>query len=326
MSSHTPLQTGVPLAETESTPEDTGRPTDPEGSEAPTADAPICPECREPVPVADLEEPVCPSCDVVVATASLSRRRRPAYDARDRDRKRRTGGRISPLYVDGGIGTGGPDGGRVGDDRRGNVESGWTDERTASERRLAYALGEIRRIGAAVGVPLPEREAAARLYRRAAAACCVTGRNADAFVPACLLVAARRSPVSVPVSAPELEAPSRVSERELRTARRALERELDLGVAPMEPREFLPAAVAACGLSPTVREAAAAILEAATAESDIECRGVSPRTLAGAAIHLACDRLGAETTLADLSEALAVDSSTISERKSLLEPYAEAAR
>ena len=119
--------------------------------------------------------------------------------------------------------------------RRRTPEQGWTNWRTSAEHRLGYALGELRRIGGTLGVPHAEQEEAARLYRRATSLDCVTGRNIDAFTAACLLVTVRRSSARLPVSVVELAPVSRASEGAVRTARRALERELEVGVPPMDP-------------------------------------------------------------------------------------------
>lgn len=278
-----------------------------------------CPDCGTRVPATDATEFVCPDCDVVVDDGPLSRRPARVFDERDRRRKKRTGGRVTLLYADRGIGAGAP-----ASRRRGS--GGWTNERTDAEARLAYALGEIRRIGAALSVPRAEREAAARLYRRAAALKCVAGRDIDAFAAASLLVAVRRSRVPLPVSLSELEPVSRTSRRKLRLARSVMERELDLAVPPMDPRHFLPAVVDAFELPTAVERTARDLLDALLADDDARCRGFSPRTLAGAATHLACDIEGYDgPTLDALGGELDVDGCTISQRKSFVAQFADGA-
>lgn len=262
---------------------------------------------------------VCPDCYVIVEDGPLSRRPARFFDESDRRRKKRTGGRVTLLYADRGIGAGTPSSHRRG-------SHGWTNERTAEESRLAYALGEIRRIGAALSIPQPEQEAAARLYRLAMAGGCVTGRDMDAFAAASLLVAVRRSRVPLPVSMAELEPVARTSGLKLRRARTVMEGELDLAVPPMDPRDFLPAVVDAFDLSVAVEQTARDLLDALLADDDARCRGFSPRTLVGAAVHLACDIEGYDgPTLDALGGELDVDGCTISQRKSFVAQFRDEA-
>lgn len=291
-----------------------------------------CPDCEVHVPVSEGLETTCPECDVVIDDTPVSRRPARVFDAADRRRKRRSGGRVTILYADRGIGVGKPRyattdgrGKRLSrDQRRLFTDGGWKNGRTSDHARLQYALSEIRRIGGNLGVPRAEQAEAARLYREARDESCIVGRNVDAFTAACLLVAVRNSSTPIPVSVAELEPVSRASADTIRMGRKALERELEVGVRPVEPREFLPVVASTFDLPTEVERTVRGLLEAVASDVETRCRGFSPRTLVGAAVHFACDLTEHDgPTLAELGGELDVSGSTISERKSLFEPHAD---
>jgi len=289
-----------------------------------------CPDCGSSIQSVDVLEAVCPDCHVVLTDQPISTAPRPLYESDDLS-KARTGSRLTFLYADRGLGTGIEENART-DGKGGNLsrsqqrvarEKPWTKHRTSKEVRLDYALGEIRRMREALGIPEAESERAAQLYRKTHAEGLITGRSVDGFATVCLLVAIRQSSLSLPVSQKELSKVSRARQEQIRTARGVLEFHLEVEIPPMEPQEFLPKAASNLSTPCRVRECARTLLKARSADENRECRGVSPRTLAAAALHAAYDISGCEDRpkLTELAEKFSVSASTVSDRKSLLTPY-----
>jgi transcription initiation factor TFIIB len=258
-----------------------------------------------------VSEAVCPECDVVVTETPVTLRPRPVYGDEDRSRKR-AGGGFTLQYPDRGMGVGAD-----GDE----WDKPWLHPWTTREYRLGYPLGEIQRMGSRLGLSDAEREHAALLYRKAREQGHVEGRSADGFAAACLLVAVRQSTARRPVSEQELLDISRATRDQFRTARGVLEVKLNEPVPPMRAREFLPAAASSLDTPPSVRHCAETLLSARD-DDEAAVESFSPRTLAAAALAVAYDVAGTDSpTLAELSEALNVGTSTISRRKSALQEY-----
>lgn len=269
-----------------------------------------CPECQRYIRSVDVPEAVCPECQIDIGDP-VSRSGKPWYDAQERQNRKQTARRVSPLYTDKGIGT------------HGNLKDrAWTKDRTSSEYRLGYALGEIRRIGAKFELPESTLESAALLYRKAYRKGLIEGRCIDGFTAASLLVAVRQSSARIPVSRHELDRVSRASSQQFRTARTVLEQRLELEVPPMDPTIFLPRAVSELGSPRVVERCARELLEARDADES-EFRSISPRTLAAAAIYAAHDIVDCDetVTLAEVSDVLDVSTTTISTYKSHLLEY-----
>jgi transcription initiation factor TFIIB len=290
-----------------------------------------CPNCTTTIEPTGRSEVVCPECDLVLADEPISTLPRPRYDD---ESKARTGSRVTVLYADRGLGVGIDEDVTTDGDgrplsrtqRRVAREKPWTKHRTTAEVRLDYALGEIRRMGGALDVPTAERERAAQLYRKAHKAGIVVGRSVDGFAAVCLLVAIRQSSLSIPVSSRELTDVSRADPEQIRTARGALKLHMDVEIPPMDPHDLLPRAASELSAPWTVRQCARTLLDARCTDESREFRGVSPRTLAAAALHAAYEVVDCpeRPTLSALSSVTGVAGSTISDRKGLLLQYREA--
>lgn len=289
----------------------------------------VCPECGRYVKTVDTSEAVCPDCNVVVTSSPVSTDPRPRYD--DEDSRAQTGGRVTHLYADRGIGVGVTENAWTDGNgtplnrtqRRVTREKPWTKHRTPEECRLDYALGEIRRMGAAFDLPTAELEQAASLYRRAHAEGEIAGRSVEGFATACLLAAIRQSSVSFPVSMAELGQVTRASDEQVRTARGVLELRLDVKIPPMKACEFLPKFASKLELPREVRRCAETLLAGWEADAAENFRSISPRTLAAAAVHAACDATDWDDrpTLSELSAVSNVSHTTISQRKNCLSQY-----
>jgi len=105
------------------------------------------------------------------------------------------------------------------------------------ERNLKQALGEIDRMGSALGLPDEVRETASVIYRRALAEDLLPGRTIEGVATASLYAAARQ--MNTPRSIDEVAAVSRVDEVEFKRAYRYVVRELGLAVKPANPQQFV---------------------------------------------------------------------------------------
>lgn len=293
-----------------------------------------CPDCDTTIKIVDVIEAVCPECKVVVSEEPISTLPQPRYDCDGNNSKARTGSRLTHLYADRGLGAGittnvikDENGTLLSDtQRRVARQKPWTTHRTQKETRLDAALSEIRRMGKKQDIPNVELEYAARLYRKAHTEGLVTGRSVNGFATACLLAAVRTSSLRLPVSLAELKDVSRATEDQIKTARGVLEIRMELKIPPLKPRDLVPKVTSELGIATIVERCARTLLKAYRTDEDASCRGFSPRTLAGAALHAAYDIVECDgrPTLSELSDVLHVSGSTISQRKSHLLQYREA--
>lgn len=282
-----------------------------------------CPECDSPIRLIDGIERVCEHCGLVLEQSPLSRQRAPVFDTTDWQTKRQTGSQKTALRVDRGLGAGVGNGYRdakgntLSASQRNRVNTGyWGNAVNAAP--LRDALTDLQRIAAAVGVPDPERETAALLYRRASNAGLIQGRTTTGFVCACLLIAVRSIRPIIPITMESLVAASQTeSEQEIANARRALVRAFDdIEIHPPRPFDYLPQIASDVAVSDTVRHCARQLLFTYWHEEG-KYRGTSPVVTAAVALYVATDRVEDvdRITLEQLGNVVDIDPTTISRRK-----------
>jgi len=180
----------------------------------------------------------------------------------------------------------------------------------SKERTLKLALGEIERISSALSLPSVVRESASVIFRRALDDDLLPGRSIEGISSACVYAAARRH--GIPRSLEELDGVSRVPRREFARAYRYLDRELDLGLEPTRPREFVRRFTSNLGLPHEVEDRANELLETAR-ENGIDI-GRSPTSMAAAAIYAGALFRNEETTQEDVAQVSNVSTATIRKR------------
>lgn len=153
----------------------------------------------------------------------------------------------------------------------------------AKERGLKHALGEIDRMGSALGLPEHVRETASVIHRRAVAEDLLLGRSIESVSSACLYAAARQS--DLPRSLEEVTAVSRVGRKEIARSYRQVARELGLEVEPADPEDYLGRFTSRLDLDSDVEGRARELLDAARADG--VSAGKSPVSLAAAAVYAA---------------------------------------
>lgn len=190
--------------------------------------------------------------------------------------------------------------------------------KSAQERNLKEAFGELERMAAALGVSEPCRETAAVLYRRAVDAELLPGRSIEAMTTACLYAAARQH--GTPRTYTAFETVSRVDIDRVQRAYRYLSRELELEIAPPDPVQYLGQFASALAISDEAEHVAREILEAAKVDG-IHI-GKSPAGLAASAIYGAARLTNERITQRRIDDATGVSVVTIRSRyRELLEAY-----
>ncbi len=250
-----------------------------------------------------------------------------AFDSAERDQKSRVGAPTSEMMHDKGLSTNIDWQNR---DANGNALSSrqrqkmqrlrtWNERfrtRDSKERNLKQALGEIDRMASALGLPENVRETASVIYRRALDAGLLPGRSIEGVATGALYAASRLA--GVPRSTGDLAAVSRVERLEFERTYRYLLRELELGVPPADPSDYLPRVASDVGVSNETEQTARRVL-AAGIDEGVHV-GKTPVGLAAAAVYAAGLLTGAELTQADITDVVDVSAVTIRNRyRELLE-------
>ncbi len=295
-------------------------------AERPTAAAQCC-DCGRHLRSDNVSEVVCPDCYIVVDDSPPSTRGKPQYTAEDTRNRSRTGGTVTNLRSDDGIGVGVQ--WNAHRDRNNSVlsseqrrlfrETHWKKYRASKDYTLDYGYGEIRRMSSVLEIPRPEREQAARLFRQCLEEELTAGRCLDGFATACLLISVRNSDKCNSVLLSEFEKVSRSTKKQLNNARGAIELFLeDVFIPPMKP-EYLVARVASeLNASPRVEQVVRGLLSAYN-DAD-HSHSFCPRTVVGAAFHAAYDLVEDDDrpSLSTVATTVDVHGSTVSDRKKVL--------
>jgi transcription initiation factor TFIIB len=293
------------------------------------ADPQICPDCDGALTRdAARGETVCDDCGLVVEADEIDHGPEwRAFDSAERDQKSRVGAPTTKMMHDDGLST------NIGwqdKDANGNALSAsqrekiqrlrtWNERfrtRDHSERNLKQALGEIDRMGSALGVPESARETASVIYRRALDEGLLPGRSIEGIATAALYAAVRQA--NLPQTIDDMVLVSRVDEQEFTRAYRYINRELALQIGPPDPADYLTKFVSEVGASDELARRARELLE--TGKAANVHSGKSPVGLAAAAIYAAGLLVNEELTQDTVSEATDVSTVTIRDRyRELLE-------
>ncbi|KZN22784.1 transcription initiation factor IIB 2 [Haladaptatus sp. R4] len=288
-----------------------------------TREPEVCPECGGNL-VADSEhaETVCSECGLVVQTDGIDRGPEwRAFDASERDSKSRVGMPTTKMMHDKGLSS---NIGWQNKDAHGRSLSPrqrekmqrlrtWDERfrtRDSKERNLKQALGEIDRMASALGLPDNVREMASVIYRRALNEDLLPGRSIEGVATASLYAAARQS--GIPRTMDEMTTVSRIDGMEFKRTYRYIVRELNLGVQPADPEQYLSRFESEFDLTPATKRRAHDLLK--TAKETGATSGKSPVGLAAAALYAAALLEGENLTQDAVSEVSDVSTVTIRNR------------
>ena len=294
-----------------------------------------CPECEgRVVRDGDRGEACCADCGLVVEADAVD----PgpewrAFDAGERDEKSRVGAPTTRTMHDKGLST------TIGwrdRDAHGRTLPARKRERIrrlrrwderfrtkdAAERNLKQALGEIARMGSALGLPDAVREAAGVVYRRAVEEELLPGRSIEGMATASLYAAARQG--GTPRQLGAFADVSRVEKLRIQRAYRYLSRELELRIEPEAPGAYVPQFASTLEVTDETERLARELLDVATAVGAHS--GKSPAGLAAAALYAAARLTNESLTQGTVADAAGVSRVTIRNRyQELLDVYGEEA-
>jgi len=170
----------------------------------------------------------------------------------------------------------------------------------ATERNLAYALGELDRLSSNLGLPRNIRETAAVIYRKAVTKNLIRGRSIEGVVAASLYAACRKC--NVPRTLDEIAEASRVGRKEIGRTYRFMTRSLRLHLLPTSPQDYISRFCSKLHLSGEAELKAMEIVTELTNREILSGRG--PTGMAAAAIYIAsimCSERRTQREVADVS-------------------------
>ena len=288
-----------------------------------TEDEQVCPECGGKV-VSDSEhgETVCEECGLVVEEDNVDRGPEwRAFDSQEKDQKSRVGAPTTKMMHDRGLSTniGWQDkdayGNSLGSKQRQKMQRlrKWNERfrtRDSKERNLKQALGEIDRMGSALGLPEEVRETASVIYRRALDEDLLPGRSIEGVATAALYAAARQT--GTPRSIDEVANVSRIDEMEFKRTYRYVVRELNLEIQPADPEDYVARFASELGISDEAERRARELLRNAKRKGIHS--GKSPVGLAAAAVYAGPLLTNEKVTQSEVSDVAQVSEVTIRNR------------
>jgi len=294
----------------------------------------ICPECGATgIAVEKRGETVCEECGIVIEDDMIDHGPEwRAFDSRERDRKSRVGAPSTNTLHDKGLSTkidwkdSDATGSSLSARKRSQMVRLRTwDERfrakSARERNLKQALGEIDRMASALGLPENVRETAGVIYRKALYDDLLPGRSIEAMATASLYAAARQA--NTPRSLDEFQPISRVDRQEYARAYRYLGRELGLAIEPADPAKYLPRFASELDVPEAVERRARELIE--TGKTQGVHSGKSPVGLAAGALYAGALLSNERITQQTIAEATDVSEVTIRNRyQELLDAHEQA--
>lgn len=259
-----------------------------------TEDVKTCPECGSQVTENNSKaERTCVSCGLVIESGNIDHGPEwRAFDFGERESKSRVGPGRTELRHDRGLSTTidwkdrDVYGNQLSASKRAQMQRLRTWDKRAKqdsgERGMAYANGEIMRMGSALGAPQSTLETAGALYRQCQETGLVPGRSIEGMASAVLYIALRVH--DTPRSLDEVAQVSRVERKPISRAHRYICRELDIPLKPTNPVKYIPRFAGEIGVSQEIIRTAEQYIR------DIDgyhMSGCDPTVLAGAALYAA---------------------------------------
>lgn len=279
---------------------------------ASTDDAAGCPECGGRIVNLDGEH-VCNGCGLVTGGDRIDRGPEWRGSPTERRRRRRTGAPLTRTRHDRGLSTeiGYASGADLGANRsrmrRLRREHNRSQIRSKAERNRVYGFTEIRRICSALDLTTTSREHACVIFERAQEADLLKGRSIEGFAAAAVYAACRM--VGVGRTRSEVIDIARADEAELGAAYDALNRDLGLPIAPVDPREFLPRLANSLEVPSGVEHTARTYADWLMGEG--LAAGRKPGGVAGACLYVAAAECNVELSQREVANAADVSPVTL---------------
>jgi len=277
-----------------------------------------CPECEGTLlRDGDTDETVCKECGLVITQQAIDHG--PEWRSfADEDNASRVGAPVTQRMHDKGLSTNigwrnrDANGNSLSDRQRKKMNRlrTWDERfrtRDSKGRNLKHALGEIDRMGSALGVPESSRETASVIYRRALEEGLLPGRSIEAVATCSLYAATRTDGVARTID--ELAEVSRVEKLDIERTYRYVSRELNLQIPPTHPMEYVGRFASQLECSNETEQYARQLIEDAT-EKGVHS-GKNPACIAASALYAASRLSGESIIQPDISQAANVSEVTI---------------
>ncbi|EMA56015.1 transcription initiation factor IIB [Halococcus thailandensis] len=180
------------------------------------------------------------------------------------------------------------------------------------ERNLKHALGEIKRMASALGLPQSTRETASVIYRRALDDDLLRGRSIEGMSTAAVYAAARQA--GIPRSLDEVTAVSRIKQLRITRTYRHLTRELGLEIEPADPLDYIPRLVSDLDLSEAAEQRSRDLLTTVIETEEHYLSGKNPVGLAAAAVYAGALLTNEKVTQQAVGEVADISKPTIRNR------------
>ncbi|WP_226043290.1 transcription initiation factor IIB family protein [Natrinema sp. DC36] len=278
-----------------------------------------CPDCGSSVRQAG-HEMICEDCGVILEDQQLDRG--PDWGRSERrESKKRTGAPLTPTRHDRGLST------EIGYNRDGNGntlsskkrrqlnrlrrEQSRSQWQSKAERNLGYGLGEVRRIGASLGLAESIRNQACMLFRRAQSEQLCQGRSLEAVAVASVYATTRCNGLGR--SRAEIAACARCDQGRLTNAYDAMNVELQLPTQPISAADRLPKLTTELEVPDQVRRRARELAQKANeAGITIGCR---PSGVAAGCLYLAAEQAGLDLSQRRITDVAGTSPNTLRSRR-----------
>lgn len=259
-------------------------------------------------------ELICRECGTVVDENRVKESASPrAFSAEEKEKKARTGSPITYTKAGKGIRTSIGKGGEmrgVSPGKRGQYYrmQKWQNRIGESkDKKMQTALREIGRVVDVLNLPGTVKEEASRLYEKALEEGLIKGRRIERVSAALVYIVARNQ--RIPRTMKEVADEAGVDKRKLGQTYRYIAKELDLGIKPVKPEDFLPRFSEELGISgETQAQARKYILDA---RQDNLLAGRSPGSIVAAAIYLAAEQGDEKITQTSIADTIGVTEVTV---------------
>ncbi len=288
-----------------------------------------CPECGGRLEANEARgETTCASCGLVVEDDAIDYGPEwRAFNPQESKDKARTGAPMTESLHDRGlstvIGYGGRDAGgqrissgtrhRIYRMRRLHRQASF---RSGSERNLAQAITEIKRLAAALDVSDDVADQAIRIYRRASDADLIRGRSIDGMSAAALYTSCRLN--GIPRDLDLVARSSHVDRRTLHRTYRTLTHELDIKVPLFRAIDHVPRFASGLELSAQLESRAMGLVR--IAEDEGLTSGRAPTSIAAASVLAVAKEADVDITQKQVAETTSVSEVTLRHRLRELEP------
>lgn len=259
-------------------------------------------------------ELICRECGTVVDEDRVEESASPrAFSAEERQKKARTGSPVTYTKAGKGIKTSigrGNEVRNVSPEKRGQYYrmKKWQNRVGESkDKKMQTALREIGKLVDVLNLPDTVKEEASRLYEKALEEGLIKGRRIERIVAALVYIVARNQ--RIPRTMNEISDEAGIDKRKLGQTYRYIAKELDIGIRPVKPEDFLPRFSEELGIAgETQAQARQYILEA---RRENLLAGKSPGSIVASAIYLASRQRDKKMTQTEIADTVGVTEVTV---------------